>query len=203
MRPRLKLIPWIMVYVFVSTGHSSQQTKASTDPLRAAVEMAFRARHGVDFDHLEGLGDPERVRGVLLDMLTAYRNPKDDMDRKFLYCTILAVGHLKERRALVPLTNLAQDSALKDPLAWLREDAVKSLGKIDVIASRDVLYSVFEHAEPEQWLLRIAVVEALSEANDSAILAKIEYYTRGELRPHARKKMEAAIQRMKARIQKP
>ena len=84
-----------------------------------------------------------------------------------------------------------------------RESAARSLGQIDASGNKDILYSIFEQAEPEQWPLRIAVVDALSEANDTTILAKMEYYARGELRPHARKKMEEAIQRMKTRIQKP
>jgi len=155
--------------------------------------MAFRAWEGVDFDKLERLDDPQRVRDVHLDMLTIYRHPKDNTARRFLHATILALGHLKERRAMGPLAELAQDSTLKELFVWFREDAVRSLGKIIVIGARDVLYSVFEHAEPDQWPLRIAVVEALAEANDSGILAKVEYYTRDERRPHARKKMEQRL----------
>jgi len=115
-------------------------------------------------------------------MLRIYRYPEEEgPGKRFLSCTILAVGHLKERRAVGPLTELAQDTTLKAPVAWYRETAVRALGKIDVIGAKDVLYSVFEHAKPEESLLRTAVVEALSEANDPGILAKVEYYTRGEL----------------------
>src|SRR2546429_129232 len=124
----LKLIPWMMV-LSVSSVYSSQQTNTATDPLRAAVEMAFRAQHGVDFDELERLGDPAKVRGVLIEMLNEYRNPKDDTAGRFLLCTILAVGHLKERSALGPLANIAQDSALRGPsYELLRERAARSMG---------------------------------------------------------------------------
>jgi len=183
--------------LLIDTGRCEQNISPDEGNVVDQLVSALGNRHGVDMAAVRKIGDGERVRAILLNIVDPETGDfwaPGELKREWLRRAILALGELGERRAIPRLNEILKTSSGVTKMA-----AIEALGKIDADAAKDLLYPLLLAADSRDFGMQWILVSALARCKDRQMNANLDQYIRGEPDPKSQRiLLETVRERRKA-----
>lgn len=149
---------------------------------------------------LKELGREAEVQAILLKMVEEHKHSEPGTEEyQYLLGATLILGEMRAKQAIDSLSRLVSDQNVS---GTVRASAIRSLGKIDAKASKELLLTALANVSADR-LIRIFAAEALAKTDDSQVLRVMERYSHEEENAYVRQKLEKAVQELRARVQSP
>ena len=111
---------------------------------------------------------------VLLDMVTRYKYPNGTEEELYRDGATSMLGAFRVKKAITPLSWLLFDDRVDKTTRAL---AAKSLGQIDIEASKEFLLAVMDPNVSDYYLARVNAAESLSQSSDPQVLMVLDRYS--------------------------
>ncbi len=200
-------ILFVLIAGFCFSSNAAAQPSRTLEDLERRITLVLLETEGVSNRRQEllKLAAREEVAAVLLRMLERTRSERrNDNDSTFNSAirskSISALGELGEVRAAPLIQSVLND---RTQHGNVRTRAAKALAQIDVSRHKGDILRVFDEVPANDWIFRLGLARALVNANDRAVIAKMEAWTRGEANMKVRRMFEKVVDDMKRQLGPP